>query len=309
MVGAGERRLTADLARFFPTDPERVPVGIGDDAAVVHNAGRRAVVACDPVIEGVHFARGTPWALVGRKVVNRNLSDLAAMGAVPDYLLVSAMLPPGLTARARRALFGGIRAAARRAECLVVGGDVATTPGPLAVAVTAIGHPEGRVLTRSGARVGDALHVTGPLGGSLASGRHLRFRPRLEEGRWLARQRAVHAVIDISDGLLLDLWTLLRASGVPGAELDERAVPVTAAARRLGGTGGGTPLRHALTDGEDHELLFAVAPGRGLLEGGPLTDRARRPIGRATARDGLFLRRRDGTRVRLRLEGYQHDVR
>lgn len=293
-----ELELTESLASLFGTRGRGVVVGIGDDAAVVRTSPR-TVLTTDPVVEGVHFTAGTPLALVGRKVVNRNLSDLAAMGATADYLLVSVLLPKKVSPRRRRSLFLGIRAAATAASCHVVGGDVSATPGPLVVTVTAIGRAPRRPLTRSGLRPGHHLHVTGSLGGA-AAGHHLRFRPRLKEGQWLAGQRGVSAAIDVSDGLLLDLWRMLRASGGLGAILDEAAIPIRGAA--------GASLADALADGEDHELLFGVKPGVGLGKGGPLTKQARRPIGEVVARPGLFLRTRDGSLERCRPAGYEHDV-
>lgn len=298
-----ERAFTAGLARFFGGG-RGVRLGIGDDAAVVANRAAESVVCCDPVVEGVHFTRGAPARLVGRKAVNRNLSDLAAMGARPDWLLVSLLLPRDLGARRRRELLLGIRAAARAGGCRVVGGDVATHAGPMVVTVTAIGHAEGRVLTRAGARVGDTLHVTGPLGGASA-GHHLRFRPALAAGSWLARQAAVHAAMDVSDGLLLDLATLLQASGGLGAEIDAAAVPVRAAARQLAGGDRERALRRALGDGEDHVLLWSQAAGAALPAGGPLAARARRPFGRIVRGAGLWLVR-GGRRQRLEPLGFRH---
>jgi thiamine-monophosphate kinase len=302
-----EIELTERLARLFGADGRGVVVGIGDDAAVVRT-GPRTVLTTDPVVAGVHFEPDTPLRLVGQKAVNRNLSDLAAMGATADYLLVSVLLPAKMSPRQRQSLFLGIRTAARRGSCQVVGGDVAVTPGPLVVTVTAVGRAPARPLTRSGLRPGHHLHVTGSLGGA-ATGHHLRFRPRLREGRWLAGQRAVSAAIDISDGLLLDLWRMLRASGgLVGAVLEARAIPVRWAARELSRRSGRSALEHALGDGEDHELLFGVRPGGRLGVGGPLTQRARRPIGEVTAKPGLFLRTADGGLERRRPEGYEHDV-
>ncbi|MEO6597602.1 MAG: thiamine-phosphate kinase [Planctomycetota bacterium] len=298
-----ERAFTASLAHFFGSARD-VEVGIGDDAAVVKNRGAESVLCCDPVVEGVHFASDAPPQLVGRKAVNRNLSDLAAMAAVPDWLLVSLVLPHGYAPRRRRALLEGLRAAARAGGCTVVGGDVATSDGPLVVTVTAIGHLAGRALLRSTARVGDTLHVTGPLGGS-SRGHHLRFRPALREGVWLAQQRAVHAAIDVSDGLLLDLYTLLQASGGLGAELDAEAVPIRAAARALAKGDRAAALQHALGDGEDHVLLWTQAAGSTLPAGGPLTKLARRPIGRVVAGSGLWLAT-DGRRERVAPVGFRH---
>ncbi|MBX3463503.1 MAG: thiamine-phosphate kinase [Planctomycetes bacterium] len=298
-----ERTFVQGLARWFAGD-RRLPVGIGDDAAVVRNPTGSSVLCCDPVVEGVHFTAAAPLHLVGRKAVNRNLSDLAAMGAVPDWLLVSLVLPRGLAAARRRQLLQGLRAAARQGRCQVVGGDVAVHDGPLVVTVTAIGHLAGRALTRAGARPGDTLHVTGPLGGA-AAGHHLRFRPALREGAWLARHGAVHAAMDVSDGLLLDLATLLHASGGLGAELFADAVPIRTAARRRARGDHERALRAALGDGEDHVLLWTQAHGRALPAGGPLSARARRPIGRVVAEPGLWLCRQ-GRRERLQPQGYQH---
>lgn len=301
-----ERALTARLQRFFPAPPDAA-VAIGDDAAVVRNRGADSVLCVDPVVEGVHFERGTDLLLVGRKAVNRNLADLAAMGAVPDYLLVSLVLGKGLSEADLERLLRGIRAAARVGGCFVVGGDVAASRGPLVVTVTAVGHLEGRALRRSGAGIGDAIHVTGPLGGSL-EGRHLTFRPPLAEGQWLARANVpTTAAMDISDGLLLDLWTMLSASGGLGAELFASAVPITAAARRRAGADPVRALTAALSDGEDHELLFTVRHGNELPRGGPLSSRARRPIGQVVPDQGLWLLER-GERRLLRPLGHEHAI-
>ena len=309
---ATERELTERLARFFPRHRD-VVVGIGDDAAVVRQRHDRAVLCCDPVIAGVHFDASAPMRLVGQKAVNRNLSDLAAMGAVADWLLVSLILPRDCGKAQLQALLLGVRAAANQAKCYVVGGDVATCNGPLVITVSAFGHLPGRALTRSGARVGDTLHVSGPLGGSI-HGHHLRFRPALQEGVWLAQQPQVSAALDVSDGLLLDLQTMLLASSGPagrsgggtmlGAELDARLVPVRPAARLFGD---GQELQHALTDGEDHVLLWAQRQGKPLATGGPLTARARRAIGRIVREPGLWLVH-DGVRQRLSHQGFQHPL-
>ena len=298
-----ERAFTKGLAHFFG-HARGLRIGIGDDAAVVQNRASESVLCCDPVVEGVHFTAAAPPHLIGKKAVNRNLSDLAAMGAVADWLLVSLILPRGYPARRRQALLAGIRAAAQLGNCTVVGGDVATSTGPLVVTVTAVGHLPGRALRRHGARVGDTLHVTGRLGGSLA-GHHLRFRPALLEGVWLARQSGVHAAIDVSDGLLLDLHTLLQASGGFGAELDARAVPIHPAAMRLAAGDYRRALHHALADGEDHVLLWTQAARTTLPSSGPLAPRARRPIGRVVKRPGLWLVHED-RRERIAPLGYRH---
>jgi thiamine-monophosphate kinase len=284
-----------------------VRVGIGDDAAVVGHRGDDLVLCCDPVVEGVHFTAAAPPGLVGRKAVNRNLADLAAMGAVADWLLVSLVLPRGYPAARRSALLRGIRSAAQAAAAVVVGGDVATSPGPLTITVTACGHSVSRPLRRDTARVGDTIHCSGPLGGSLA-GHHLRFAPPLAIGQWLAGQAAVHAAMDVSDGLLLDLATLLQASGGLGAELDAAAIPLRRAAWRGAAGDRQRALAAALGDGEDHVLLWTQAAAPALARGGPLPGRARTPIGRVLATPGLWLRE-GRTRRRLQPTGFLHDLR
>ncbi len=300
-----ERSFTRGLGKFFAASGGRVLVGIGDDAAVVEIPGKHAVCTCDPTVEGIHFEADTPLARVGRKAINRNLSDLAAMGARPDYALVSVLLPDGMTARRRHSLFQGMRRAAAEAHCRVIGGDVGRSPGPLVVTVTVIGHLEQGLLRRDRAKVGASLYLTGPLGGS-RRGHHLRFVPRIREGLWLARQPAVLAAIDISDGLLLDLQTMLEASGCAGASLDGKALPLTRAAHQAAAESSATALEHGLHDGEDYELLFVLAEGAVLPRGGPLPGLARRPIGRICAEPGIFLEQGDGRRRRLKVVGYEH---
>lgn len=300
-----ERRLLRRLQQWFPA-PADARVGNGDDAAVCKNRGRDSVLCVDPVVEGQHFDKGTDLRLVGRKAVNRNLSDLAAMGAAPDYLLVSLLLPPSLGEQELDRLLLGLRDAAVRGKCHVVGGDVSSIRGPLVVTVTAIGHLVGQPLQRSACRAGDGLFVTGPIGGSRL-GRHLRFLPRLQEGGWLAAQRGIGGCIDISDGLLLDLWTMLQASGGLGAELDASRVPLHPTCLRRARGNRAKALQAALGEGEDHELLFTVRRGRNLPPGGPLGARARRPIGRVLAEPGLWLVE-DGVRRAVAPRGHEHHV-
>lgn len=301
---ADERQLTRSLERFFRSDDERVLVGIGDDAAVLRTQGR-SVLCTDPVVEGVHFRREDPAGLVGRKAVNRNLADLAAMGARPLGLLLSLVLPSWVDAAWRRKLLGGVRKAAQEGGCPVVGGDVCHAPGRLVVTVTALGDAPRRPLRRDQLAAGDQLFVSGALGGSIL-GKHLRFSPPVGLGRWLARQSAVRGAMDISDGLALDLATMLQASGGLGAELEAAAIPRSRAAQQRAKESGRSALQHALQDGEDHELLFAV---RGRLPvGGPLAAGRRQPIGVVTERPGLRLRHPDGEVETLQAKGYQHRV-
>jgi thiamine-monophosphate kinase len=307
----GERALTRSLSALFAPPTGAGALGIGDDGAVLVNRGRHTVAVCDPVVEGVHFTAATPLALVGRKVVNRNLADLAAMGATFDYALVAIQWPRARAARGVHALLRGIRDAVESRGGRVVGGDTGSTSGPLTVTVTALGHLRHRALRRDGARAGDAIHVSAPLGGSILGG-HLRFAPPLELGQRLAAGRAVSAAMDISDGLALDLATLLEASatraGVAlGAELDAAAIPIAAAARRLAVRTGRSPLQHALGDGEDHALLFTVRP-KVVWSTRGLPAVARCPIGRVVRGAGLTLVGTDGARTTLAVTGYEHGL-
>lgn len=299
-----ERRRTEAFAGFFGQGPD-VQIGIGDDAAVLRSDSRPSVVCVDPVVESVHFAPDAPLRSVGRKAVARNLSDLAAMGATPRAVLVSILLPESLSRGREQSLYRGLKEESERFGASVVGGDLSSSPGPLVVTVTAIGHLENAALTRTGARSGDTLHLTGPVGGSLL-GRHLKIEPRISEGQWLARRPEIGGALDVSDGVLLDLWTMLRASGVPGAELDLSALPVHRDAKRASKADGRSAIEHALGDGEDHELLFTVRQGHRLGRGGPLSPEARRPFGRLIDEPGLFAIHEDGTRSELRPSGYQH---
>lgn len=213
----------------------------GDDCAVLPGGG---LLTCDPVIEGIHFLPDTPARQVGWKAMARNLSDIAAMGGEPRYAVVSLGLRPTTPVRWVRQLYGGLHAAARRFGCEIVGGDTAHVRCEQFVVVTLLGHADRPVL-RSGAKPGDAVFVTGTLGGSFRSGKHLRFIPRIREARWLVEHVHVHAMIDVSDGLASDLQRLVEASRV-GFDIASARIP--------------GKLPGALSDGEDFELLFTVAP-------------------------------------------------
>jgi len=239
-----------------------VPVGVGDDAALLE-AGGQIVAATDLLIEGIHYdAASTSPEQIGAKAVNRNLSDIAAMGLEACWLLVGAALPSGTTKPFIEKLVRGMLAAAEPFGAVLVGGDTARTTGPLVLDVTVIGTVgELTPILRSGAAPGESLMVTGALGGSIL-GKHMLFTPCVREGLFLNRHYQPTAMIDISDGLDRDLFRLLDASGGLGVKLDGEAVPVSAAAHELAATTGKEPLEHALTDGEDFELLFTLPPGR-----------------------------------------------
>ena len=256
---AGEDEWVASLAaRLAPAGA--FPVGIGHDCAALDLGGREAVVSTDVLVEGVHFrlVECGPSA-AAQKALNVNLSDLAAAAAEPVAWFLGLVLPRGADPTLREGLVEGFARAARAAGVPCAGGDTNVADGPLTLAVTVVGRPGPMgVVTRRGARPGDVLSVTGPLGGSLASGRHLAFTPRLAESRALAAAGVPHAMMDLSDGLSRDLPRLCRASGV-GARVEAGRVPLHADARAAA-TPERSALERALDDGEDFELLVAHAP-------------------------------------------------
>lgn len=251
----GERKIIEALARYV-SGGTQVVTGIGDDCAVVRAGGEDWVITTDPVIEGMHFLSGEAPRRIGHKAVGRVLSDIASMGAEPLWLAVNVVAPPELELNTLEEIYAGAAALLQRCGGAIIGGDVAQGPC-LELHVFGVGRlPSGTALLRSGARPGDLLFVTGALGGSIF-GKHLDFMPRLAEGRWLREQGLATAMIDISDGLLSEARHLAERSGVR-VIVDTARAPVSSAASRH--TDGRSPRTHALTDGEDFELLFTVPP-------------------------------------------------
>jgi thiamine-monophosphate kinase len=306
-----EFELIARLTSQLPSNPSTL-VGSGDDCAVLDlgNPERVVLFKTDAVVEGFHFARDTEPRRVGHKALARCLSDIAAMAGTPTHALVTLALPSDFDVGWIEALYAGLTALAARHEVAIVGGETTTNPERILISVALLGTAlRGKCPLRSGARPGDAVFVTGELGGSRA-GKHLDFEPRLQEARWLVDRFPVHAMIDVSDGLAGDLRHVLAASRV-GAELLADAIPISRAARMAsrGSTEAQRPLSAALADGEDFELLFTV-PARQAVS---LRDawQTNWPglrlscIGKITATPGLSLR--DGrSRRPLTLDGYVH---
>lgn len=243
----GEERLIAEIRRWLGGASPKSPYGIGDDCAVLPAARGEQLITVDPVIFGRHFDASVPPRAVGEKLLKRNLSDIAAMGGRPVAAVVALTLDARVSQRWLAEFYRGLAAAARRYRVAIIGGDVAQADGVLAASLTLLGESTGRVLTRTGARHGDFIYVTGRLGRSVETGHHFRFTPRLPEGAWLARQPDVRAMIDVSDGLAKDLRPLTPRGAVPAIEPE--SVP-----RR-----GSATLASALSEGEDYELLFAHA--------------------------------------------------
>lgn len=246
--------MIARVRRFLPAPSRAVHAGIGDDCAAVpgKRRGLLALLKTDCVVEGRHFRPRDPATDIGWKAACRAVSDIAACGGVPRFALVTCVLPTARTGRWLDDLYRGLGRAARRYGFEVVGGELARTDGPAVISVAMTGEvPRREFVPRDGGRPADVLFVTGVLGGSLASRWHLRFTPRVAEARWLAEKFRPRAMMDLSDGLAADLPRLAVGSGT-GFFVDPSRVP-----RRHGAS-----VQQALTDGEDFELLFAVAPSR-----------------------------------------------
>ncbi len=255
----GERGAIRRLAALVGARPD-VAVGIGDDCAVVTVEGSRYdwLLTTDPVIEGVHFLPDAPPEGIGHKAAGRVLSDIAAGGGEPLWLLFDVVAPRDMPISRLEAVYRGATALCGRHGAVIVGGDLAQGER-LELHAFAVGRvPRGQAALRSGARPGDAVYVTGRLGGSLR-GRHLAFEPRVAEGRWLAERRWVSAMMDVSDGLAADLRRIFEQSGV-GAEIELDRVPLSEDAHAM--EDDLPPVAHALCDGEDFELLFTVRPDR-----------------------------------------------
>ena len=284
-------------------DPARVPVGPGDDMAVVRCGGQPVLVTTDQALDGVHFvlAEHGPRA-AGRKAMARSLSDVAAMAGVAAAAVATVALPGGFARADAEEIYHGLRAAGDAFDCPLVGGDVGSWDGALAIAVTvfATPGPAGPIL-RSGAAVGDAICVTGSLGAAWRTERHLTFAPRIPEALALARQYDVHAMIDLSDGLSVDLGHLCRESGC-GADVAAAAVPIHPDAKTMK-----DPLAAALGDGEDYELLFTLSPQDAdrLLQEQPLDVPVSR-VGRIVAGGEIALVDSDGRRRPLEPSGWEH---
>jgi thiamine-monophosphate kinase len=308
-----ERELIARIRQGLPAAPHWLLVGIGDDAAVAEPERNRAeVLTVDALVEGVHFDRAfVPPAAIGHRALAVNLSDLAAMGAAPRLALLSMALPAALPLDDFDGIISGFTALARQHSVHVAGGNLTRSPGPLMLDVTVMGTVKRRqALTRSGARAGDDLYVSGSLGSAAAGLAGLRERratnveprttnlaqsflypePRLALGVHLSRNRAASACMDLSDGLVDGLRQIAEASGV-GMTVDTTALPIAPEARAFFAARGLDAVTHALTAGDDYELLFTVKPRTYRR----LTEAARRGgvrltrIGRCTTEGGVVL--------------------
>ena len=314
----------------------RVLVGIGDDAAVVSlEAGSDLIACCDLVVEGVHFRAG--WsspALLGHKALAVTLSDVAAMGAVARFAMVSVAFPPSAGSEFVDDLFRGIVDLADRFGVAIIGGDTSSSAGPLFLDTSVIGEcRQGKAVTRSGAKAGDIVYVTGDLGASalglhlLEAGdrlenetsddasearrrallKHLAPEPRLKLGQAIGEAGLATAMIDISDGLSTDLWHLLEQSNC-GAIIRAGSIPIAECVQSLAASDSDiSSLSLALHGGEEYELLFASRPeSQGeLLEISKSMQIAITPIGEIVPGSGLRLERDDRIEQVLPA-GYEH---
>ncbi len=294
--------------RARPDPAGALVLGIGDDCAILRpTPGAELVVTTDMLMDGRHFVLEEHRGIaVGRKAMGVNLSDIAAMGARPIAAVVAVALPKSgdRAIEIARALHEGLAATAQEYGVAIVGGDTNAWDGPLVVCVTLLGESVGRgVVRRSGAKPGDVIFVTGPLGGSLL-GRHLTPRPRIAEAIALNAAVPLHALIDISDGLAADLGHILEESGNLGAILEESAVPIHL---DVDPSDGCSAVNHALGDGEDFELIVVMsADDADRLERKPPAPAVLHRIGRIVKDPGLLLKTRRGTLIAVEPAGFDH---
>ncbi len=312
----GELAFIDWLRRRTPA-ADRVLLGPGDDTAVVAWPAAPCLVTTDMLLEGSCFVlEGSPIQVpgiaaasprrVGRKAMAVNLSDIAAMAGVPVCAVVSVGLPKHGGMALAEELYLGLREMGDAFDTAIVGGDTNTWNGPLVISVTVLGQPgSAGVVSRGGARPGDWLLVTGPLGGSIR-GKHLDFTPRIREALALSSLAPLHAMIDISDGLAGDVSKLCAESRC-GAVLWAERIPVSEDARAMDDDR--SPLEHALGDGEDFELVFAVAAenARRLLSEQLVPGITLSAVGQCLEQPGLWLEEA-GQRRQLAALGWVHEM-
>jgi thiamine-monophosphate kinase len=301
---SGEFAYIDWLRRLTPPDP-RVLIGPGDDTAALRlTPGAPCLVTTDMLLDGSCFRLSEAGPRrVGRKAMAVNLSDIASMAGRPVAAVVSAGLPRAGGRALAEELYRGLREVADAFATAVVGGDTNSWDGPLVLSVTLLGEATARgPVRRDGARPGDWLLVTGPLGGSIL-GKHLDFTPRVREALQLHALADLHAMIDVSDGLAADLHHLCAESKC-GAVLRADAIPIAPAAQEL--NDGRSPLEHALGDGEDFELVFALPEdqARALLQAQPVPGITLTHVGECVEQ-GFWLEE-GGQRRPLEPRGYVH---
>ncbi len=234
------------------------PRGMGDDCAVLESVvlGNSYLITTDSLTYGQHFDDQAAPEQAGAKLVNRNISDIAAMGGNPGYALLNLLCGPDLSLEWLQKFVGGIRRSCEQYGVSIVGGDISQLEaGHFTASVTLSGYTDGEPLLRSTSKIGDAIYVTGTLGGSIL-GKHLRFEPRVKEGQWLLAQKLCTAMMDLTDGLGKDLAALLPEGSSAAIRLEN--LPISDDARKCADDNEQSPEEHAFCDGEDYELLFTV---------------------------------------------------
>lgn len=332
----GEFGLIERLARRFGSvGGPTIVRGIGDDAAVVRSVpGRHLLASTDMLVEDVHFdLRYASLFDVGYRAAAANLSDIAAMGGFPEYVLMALAIPQVHTTHDIDQLYRGFMALCGKYHVRLIGGDTSSSPQGICLAVSILGHVAPHsTLRRDGAKVGDQLYLSGTVGDSLAGlllimgsedrfdrsladrasrhliKRHLRPTPRLELAQLLAARHLASAAIDISDGLSSDLGHLCRNSKV-GAVIHADALPISSACRSFALAAGKNPVELALQGGEDFELLFTV-PQQARPSLDRLIQRHRLPLTRIgtiqDARQGLRVKFKDGSHRQMPKSGFDH---
>lgn len=317
-----ERDLVAAIRRQFPAKGKGLILGIGDDAAVVSGGRNRHLLTTDLLVEDVHFiASLQPPYYLGRKSLNVNVSDIAAMGGEARFALLGLALRKGLKAIWVEEFFRGLEAAAREAGVGLIGGDISSS-GKIVISITVSGEAKA-LITRAGARPGDFIFLSGRPGDAAAGLRLLRKGsrlgknrkadpllrafldpvPRVALGRALARSRAATSLIDTSDGLSVDLTHICEESGT-GAAIELEKLPLSPALRSFENN----PVRLALHGGEDYGLLFTVNPRKSAL-----IERLRKrfeihQIGRMIRGRGIFIVDRRGRKRTLKVRGFEHSL-
>ncbi|MEE2988532.1 MAG: thiamine-phosphate kinase [Verrucomicrobiota bacterium] len=252
-----EVALIAQIRHWLGAVAPSCPQGIGDDCAVVDwPKGLKQVLTTDSLSYGQHFDDSVSAHDAGAKLIKRNLSDIAAMGGRPGEALLNLLSGNDLQTDWLAAFFDGICDACQEYDLPIVGGDISTLPnGQFTAVLSLTGYSEKTPLLRKGAQAGDALYVTGTLGGSILN-KHYNFKPRLTEGQWLAHSMACSALMDTTDGLAKDLSELIPDGCAAYLKLSE--IPLSDAAHQCANASGQSAIEHAFCDGEDYELLFAV---------------------------------------------------
>lgn len=293
----GEFKLIDRIARGIKLS-SRIVKGVGDDAAVLssHAGDKYLLFTCDMLVEARHFHKKTDPYLVGKKSLSVNVSDIAAMGGVPKTAIISLAVPPSLNIKYVDDLYRGIKYVANKFKIDLAGGDTVGSDKVI-ISIALLGETEKNSLVlRSGAKEGDAVFLTGNVGGSI-KGKHLSFTPRVEESRFLVKNFNIHSMIDVSDGLIADLGHILRSSKV-GALVREKDIPISKLSK---------DFNSAINEGEDFELVFTLPADdkKRLIKTWPFKTRLS-DIGQIRKSKGLHLARKNNRIEKTAPKGYTH---